>query len=114
MPRINPVDRKEYIKKVALFQSMTHGYYSVVHAPSYCVDKPEELERYNLSGEYVRLSEWMDIDLVPLSNNKLTEAALAALAIERAKLVDEFKKQLAKIDERAANFKALTFDGDAS
>lgn len=109
MPRPNPVDRKEFIQRVALYQNMSHGFYSIINAPKHMT--PEQQNQYTIGGEYVRLSEWMDIDLQPLSDNRLTEAALNALAQERAKLVNDFKRALEKIDERIQNFQALTFDG---
>jgi hypothetical protein len=95
------MDTEKKTRRVAFFQSVKFGHEAVFHQSYDFQD-----DSYTVDG-YVRTSEWVDVPFKPLTNGEMAEAALTAIADERARVVREFKGKLAQLDERAANFRAI-------
>lgn len=58
--------------------------------------------------DYVRVTEWMDVEFKPLSSSDVAAAQMVALSTLREHTVNEFKEKLGYIDGKIANLRALT------
>jgi hypothetical protein len=87
-------------KRVAVFWSVEHCFESVFAQNGLRDDD------WCMAG-WVRRTEWADIEFAPLTNAAMAESALAAIAQERAQVVTEFTRKLARLDEQAANYRAI-------
>lgn len=88
---------------VALFKN-THGWDTVLHTEVGNTD-------YTLSG-YCRLSEWVEIEWIPLPFEEVRNGQINALEQEKEEIVNEYGRKLANIEERLSKLKALTGPGD--
>lgn len=57
--------------------------------------------------EYLRLTDWLEVDLPELSRDVTVANEIAALDKVRASIVDEFSGKLASIDRRKSELLAL-------
>ncbi len=81
--------------KVAKFKSLEYGYESV---------SDEGLDHL---PNYVRLSEYVDVEFPPLGRDEVIQKQVSALDAVRERIVEEFTGKLAEIDRRKQELLAL-------
>lgn len=86
------------ITRVAVFKSVRHGFELVL-----------DNSMGDVSG-YVRVSEFIDVEFPPLSDDKQIQLHVKELDAERTRLVRKHCEELAVIDERKSRLLALTHD----
>lgn len=95
--------------RVALFKSISMDYVTAV-TQGRNWETGELDPNYTFGSDYVRLTDWKEIEFDPLPKDALVQAETASLQAERERVVQKFTDALALIDGRMANLRALTFD----
>lgn len=87
--------------KIAQFKNIEHGFNSI---------QGEEFEE--IRG-YVRLSEYLDVEFSPISDDSQIQKHVAALDKVRQGVVYEFTRKLADIDRQKSELLAITHNPGA-
>jgi hypothetical protein len=93
--------------RIAIFRSTSMGYVTPVEQRKDWTTGELD-DNYSPTSDYVRLTEWQEVDLPELPPDQVIPQQLAALAREREEAVEKFHKALADIDGRIANLRAVT------
>lgn len=88
--------------KVALYKDVQYGF-ETVSGPS-----------LDNSQEYVRVSEFVNVEFPKLSDEETVRKQLAALDEMRGEVSRKFAAALKEIDQRKASLQALTYEGEAA
>ena len=60
---------------------------------------------------YVRLTEFIDVNFVPLQSGEVVEKQVAALDVAETELRNKFQAALNKIEQRREELRAITYQG---
>ena len=90
--------------KIALFRDIGSGYETVWNRPAHDADNDD----YCPCKTYTRVSEWMDVEFVPLPADTLVGKQLATLDATERDLRAQFQLQLNDIAEARSKLLALT------
>lgn len=86
--------------RVALWRNHKHGFESV--------NQERQEKYYSSMPEYVRVSEYIDIDFPMLKPEETVARELAALDAEERELRDALARQLVRLNDRRSQLRALT------
>lgn len=89
----------EYTRKIALFKSSSG---TLIEAGDFFEDYPD----------YVRISEYKEIEFTPLSQSAIIEKQCEALDKQEQSVMAEYENKLTDIRRRKAELLAITFNGD--
>lgn len=93
-------EKNEFVQKLALWRHQKYGWLT---AFEWFVGGDEPVHE-----EYVRMTEWQEIEFKPLPAEETARTQMAALTRLREQTVAEFSEKLSFIDGRIANLRALT------
>ncbi len=87
--------------RVALFRHIEYGYLMVWARPNYADDS-------YCPTDYVRISEWQDVQFAALAGDEQIQGAITSLQNKRAEIAKQFAEKLANVDAQIANLRAIT------
>lgn len=90
----------EYTRKIALFKS---PYGTLVEAGDY----------FDEHTDYVRISEYKEIEFTPLSQSAIIETQCEVLDKQEQSVMAEYENKLTDIRRRKSELLAITFNGES-
>lgn len=91
--------------KIALYKDLKFDFISVTAQPGFLPEA--EREMYERPG-YARVSEWIDVEFPPLSNDAVIQSALRSIDIAEQEAREKFHAELVKFNDMRSNLLALT------
>lgn len=90
--------------KIALYKNLSYESTPVMQQPDWL---PEgEREKYEMSG-YARVSEWIDVEFPPLTNDEVIQSALRSIDKAEQEVRKKFQAELDRFKNMRANLRAL-------
>lgn len=99
--RVRPGERR---MKIALYKNLTYDSTTILQQPDWLPQG--EREKYEMSG-YARVSEWIDVEFPPITNDEVIQSALRSIDKAEQEVRERFQAELDRFKNMRANLLAL-------